>query len=277
MKKLLLILLAVSLLFVFAACNDKQEETTTDTAELTVIKVGATPTPHAELLYLLVDDMAALGYDLQVIEFNDYVIPNTSVDTGELDANYFQHIEYMQNFNANNGTALFALAEIHYEPFGIYAGTRSSLDELEAGDTIAVPNDGTNEARALLLLQQEGLITLDASVDQVLATVLDIVENPLNLNIMELESAQLARALDDCAFAVINGNYALSVGLIATQDAVALENDDSLARTRYVNVLVCKEGNEENAGLLALADLLKSDEIRTYIDDTYQGAVVPLF
>ena len=196
------------------------------------------------------------------------------VDGGDIDANYFQHVPYLDDFNAENGTALVSVAGIHYEPFGIYPGTKADLAELTDGDVIAVPNDTTNEARALLLLQDNGIITLKQGAD-LKATVKDIEENPYNINIQELEAAQVSRVKDEVAFVVLNGNYALEAGFSVAHDAVAYESSDSVAAQTYVNVLVVKEGNENKEGILALAEVLKSQEIKQYIIDTYDGAVVP--
>ncbi len=238
------------------------------------ITVAASPTPHAEILAEAAKILEKEGWTLDVIEFEDYVQPNLVVDSGEIDANYFQHVPYLDNFNEENGTALVSVAGIHYEPFGIYPGQKAALDELSDGDVIAVPNDTTNEARALLLLQDNGVITLKEGAG-LTATVKDIVENPNNIEIKELEAAQVSRVKDEVAFVVLNGNYALEAGFSVGKDAVAYEKSDSEAAKTYVNVLVVKEGNEENEGIQALADVLKSDAIKEYINNTYDGAVVP--
>lgn len=238
------------------------------------ITVAASPTPHAEILAQAAKLLADQGWTLEVTEFEDYVQPNLVVDGGDIDANYFQHVPYLDDFNAENGTALVSVAGIHYEPFGIYPGTKADLAELTDGDVIAVPNDTTNEARALLLLQDNGIITLKQGAD-LKATVKDIEENPYNINIQELEAAQVSRVKDEVAFVVLNGNYALEAGFSVAHDAVAYESSDSVAAQTYVNVLVVKEGNENKEGILALAEVLKSQEIKQYIIDTYDGAVVP--
>lgn len=238
------------------------------------ITVAASPTPHAEILAQAAKLLADQGWTLEVTEFEDYVQPNLVVDGGDIDANYFQHVPYLDDFNAENGTALVPVAGIHYEPFGIYPGTKADLAELTDGDVIAVPNDTTNEARALLLLQDNGIITLKQGAD-LKATVKDIEENPYNINIQELEAAQVSRVKDEVAFVVLNGNYALEAGFSVAHDAVAYESSDSVAAQTYVNVLVVKEGNENKEGILALAEVLKSQEIKQYIIDTYDGAVVP--
>ena len=238
------------------------------------ITVAASPTPHAEILAEAGKILAKQGWTLKVTEFEDYVQPNLVVDSGEIDANYFQHVPYLDNFNEEKGTHLVSIAGIHYEPFGIYPGTKSSLKDIAKGDTIAVPNDTTNEARALLLLQANGIIKLKDGAG-LTATVLDIVENPYDINIQELEAAQVSRVKDEVAFIVLNGNYALEAGFSVGKDSIAYEKSDSEAAKTYVNVLVVKEGNEDNEGLKALAEVLKSDEIREFIEKTYDGAVVP--
>lgn len=241
-----------------------------------VITVAASPTPHAEILEQAKQILADEGYDLEVTEFEDYVQPNNVVESGEFDANYFQHINYLNSFNEENGTHLVIAdnGRIHYEPFGIYGGTKSSLDDIADGDAIAIPNDTTNEARALLLLQQEGLITLKDGVG-VTATVNDIEENPHNLELVEVEAAQVSKQLGSVAFGVINGNYALQAGLNVENDALATESADGDAIQQYVNVIAVEEGNESSPKIKALTDALHSDTIVNYINDTYSGAVVP--
>ena len=238
------------------------------------ITVAASPVPHAEILAEAAKILAKEGWTLKVTEFEDYVQPNLVVDSGEIDANYFQHVPYLDDFNAEKGTHLVSVAGIHYEPFGIYPGTKASLSDIADGDVIAVPNVTTNEARALLLLQDNGIIKL-ADGAGLTATVKDIVENPHNVKIQELEAAQVSRVKDEVAFVVLNGNYALEAGFSVAHDAVAYETSASTAAKTYVNVLVVKEGNENNEGIQALAKGLKSDEIKQFIIDTYDGAVVP--
>ena len=265
MKKILATLLAVLMIASLVACGAKTDDKT--------LTVGATPAPHCEILEVAKELMAAKGYELKIQEFN--VIPNDSVEEGELDANYFQHITYMNNFNEEHGTHLVSVAGIHYEPFGLYAGQTATLEELAEGARIAVPNDGTNEARALLLLEQEGLIVLKEGVG-LSATKSDIAENPMDLDIVEMEALQLTATLQDVDMAVINGNYAIDAGL-KVADAVAVEAADGDAAEAYVNVLTVKEGNEENEAVLALVEALKSDEVKAFIEETYAGSVVPLF
>ena len=249
-------------------------ETTAASGDLTPIKVAASATPHAEILEQAKPLLAEQGYDLQVTVFNDYVQPNEVVESGDFDANYFQHIPYLESFNEEKGTHLVNAGGIHYEPFGIYPGTKSSLDDLAEGDTIAVPNDTTNEARALLLLQDNGIITLKDGAG-LEATVNDIAENPKNIKIQELEAAQVARVTGEVAYVVLNGNYALEAGYSVAKDALAYEKSDSEAAKTYVNVIAVKEGNENNPAIKALVDTLKSDTIKQYINDTYDGAVIP--
>lgn len=238
------------------------------------ITVAASATPHAEILEQAKPILEKEGWELEVTVFDDYVQPNLVVESDEFDANYFQHIPYLDNFNAEQGTHLVNAGGIHYEPFGIYPGTKSTLDELEDGDTIAVPNDTTNEARALLLLQDNGIITLKEGAG-LEATVKDIEENPKNIKIQELEAAQVARVKDEVAFVVLNGNYALEAGFSVGQDSIAYEKADSEAAKTYVNVIAVKEGNENSEAIQALVNALKSEEITNYINQTYDGAVIP--
>ncbi|MCI6713727.1 MAG: MetQ/NlpA family ABC transporter substrate-binding protein [Lachnospiraceae bacterium] len=238
------------------------------------ITVAASATPHAEILEQVKPILAEQGWDLEVTVFDDYVQPNLVVESGEFDANYFQHIPYLESFNEEQGTHLVNAGGIHYEPFGIYPGTKSDLTTLEKGDVIAVPNDTTNEARALLLLQDNGVITLKDGVG-LEATVRDIVENPNEIEIQELEAAQVPRVIDEVAFVVLNGNYALEAGYNVVNDSIAYEKADSEAAKTYVNIIAVKEGNENNEGIVALVEALKSDEIKEYINNTYSGGVIP--
>ena len=238
------------------------------------IKVAATIIPHAEILAEASKILAKQGWTLEVTEFEDYVQPNLVVESGDFDANYFQHIPYLNSFNDEQGTHLVNAGGIHYEPFGIYPGTKATLDELADGDTIAVPNDTTNEARALLLLQANGIITLKEGAG-LTATVLDIESNPKNIKIQELEAAQVPRVKDEVAFVVLNGNYALEAGFSVGKDSIAYEKSDSEAAKTYVNIIAVKEGNENNEGIKALVEVLKSDAIRDFINNKYDGAVIP--
>ena len=259
------------------AANTESPAASTETGSLegTTLKVGATPAPHAEILEVVKDILAEQGITLDIVQYNDYVQPNNAVEDGSLDANYFQHITYMNDFNDQNGTHLVSAAEVHYEPMSLYAGKVSSLDELADGALIGVPNDATNEGRALLVLQQEGLITLaeDAGIT---ATINDIVDNPKNLQFSEMEAAQLPLRLADLDMAVINGNYAIDAGL-SMDDALATESADGEAAQAYVNVLAVKEGREDDPAIQALAAALCSDEVKTYIEENYNGAVVAVF
>lgn len=244
-------------------------------AELKEIKVGASPAPHAEILEAAAPVLEKEGYKLSVVEYTDYVQPNLALDTGELDANYFQHLPYLEQFNAERGTKLVSAGAIHYEPFGIYAGKAASLDALADKATVAVPNDATNEARALLLLEAQGLLKLTDGVG-LKATKNDIVENPKNLEILEVEAAQIPRSLQDVDIAVINGNYAIDADL-KVSDALAVEASDSEAATTYGNVVAVQEGKENDEAVKALIKALTSDEVKSFIETTYDGAVVPLF
>lgn len=242
--------------------------------EDTTITVAASATPHAEILEQAVPLMAEKGYDLEITVFDDYIMPNEVVESGEFDANYFQHIPYLNSFNEERGTHLVNAGGIHYEPFGIYPGTKDSLDDIAEGDTIAVPNDTTNEARALLLLQDNSIITLKDGVG-LEATVNDITENPYNVEIVELAAEQVARVAEETAFIVLNGNYALQAGYSVANDAIAYETSDSEAAQTYVNVIAVKEGNENLDSIKTLVEVLKSDEIKDFINTTYDGAVIP--
>ena len=258
---------------VLAGCAGSGSNSGSDDKTITV---AATPSPHAEILNDAVKPLLEKeGYTLEVKEFTDYVQPNTVTEEGEVDANYFQHITYLNNFNEEKGTHLVSVADVHYEPFGLYPGKTKSLDALADGATVAVPNDATNEARALLLLQDAGLITLkdDAGIN---ATVNDIVSNPKNLQLKEVEAATVPNIVADVDIACINGNYAIPAGF-KTNDALATESATSLAAEAYANVLVVKDGNQDSDKIKALVKALTSDEVRTYINDTYAGAVVPVF
>lgn len=298
MKKRVLssILAGVLAVSVFAGCGSKTEDnsqaadnSTTSATEAAAeesteaggtveskgtIKVAASATPHAEILAAAKPILAEQGWDLEVTEFDDYVLPNEVVESGEMDANYFQHVPYLDSFNEEKGTHLVEVGKIHYEPFGIYPGTKSSLDDIADGDVIAVPNDTTNEARALLLLQDNGIITLKDGAG-LEATVNDIAENPYNVEIQELAAESVARVADEVAYVVLNGNYALQAGFSVAKDALAYEKSDSEAAKTYVNVIAVKEGNEDSEKIQALVDVLKSDELKDFINEKYDGAVIP--
>ncbi len=269
MKKLIaaaltgaLVLGTVGTSVVFAADDDK------------TITVAASETPHSEILEAAKPILEEEGYDLEVTVFDDYVQPNEVVESGDFDANYFQHIPYLNSFNEEKGTHLVNAGGIHYEPFGIYPGTKSSLDDIADGDTIAVPNDTTNEARALLLLQDNGIIKLKDGAG-LEATVNDIEENPYNVEIVELAAEQVARVAEETSYIVLNGNYALQAGYSVSKDALAYETSDSEAAKTYVNVIAVKEGNENSDKIKALVDVLKSDEIKDFINEKYDGDVIP--
>ena len=276
-KRILTAALALTLSLSLAACGAKEEtpaETTPDEtpAETTTLTVAASPTPHAQILEQCVPILAEQGIELVINEYSDYVVPNTAVEDGDEDANYFQHIPYLEEFNASRGTHLVDVASVHIEPMAIYAGKTASLEELPDGASIAVPNDPTNEGRALLLLEAQGLITLSDS-SNLSSTPKDIAENPKNLTFVEVEAATIPSIVSEVDLAVINSNYALGAGYNPVTDSLAIESSDS----PYVNVLVVKEGNEDNPAIQALVEALHSDTIRTYIEDTFDGAVVPAF
>lgn len=277
MKKRLLSLTLAGILAVGAltGCGSSSD---TDKGETTenkgTITVAASETPHSEILEQAKKILKEEGWDLEITVFNDYVQPNNVVESGDFDANYFQHIPYLEDFNKEHGTHLVNAGGIHYEPFGIYPGTKDSLDAIAKGDVIAVPNDTTNEARALLLLQDNGIIKLKDGVG-LEATVNDIEENPYEVEIQELEAAQVSRVTGEVAFVVLNGNYALEAGFSVGKDAIAYEKSDSEAAQTYVNVIAVKEGNEDSEKIKALVEALESDEIRDYINETYDGAVIP--
>ena len=276
MKKKTIIALALSialLLMLLTACGGGDKNAPSGPTPLVI---GATPVPHTEILEFIKDKMAAEGIDLQIRTFTDYVQPNLATESGELDANFFQHVPYMNNFNEANGTNMVSVFPVHFEPLGLYKARAQSISELGSGSIIAVPNDPTNGARAFQLLEANGLITLreGAGID---ATKLDIIDNPLNLDIRELESAQIPHNLPDVHMAVINGNFALQAGLELEKDAVAVEDKDSLSAVTYANPIVVKAGNENNAAIQTLIRVLKTDEVRDFINEKYQGRVVPVF
>ncbi len=253
--------------------SDSQQ--TENATENVVLKVGANITPHAEILEVAKPILAEQGITLEIVRLEDSVTPNTGVIEGSLDANYFQHVPYLEQFNKENGSDLVSVGAVHYEPFGIYAGRVTDLKDLQEGAVIAVPNNVTNEARALLLLAQEGIITLkeDAGIN---ATVEDIVENPLNVQFKELAPEQLVAALPDVDVAVINGNYAIEGGLHVSQ-ALAVEANDGLAAQTYGNIIATSPAKADDPAVKALVEVLQGPEIAKYIQDTYDGAVVPLF
>lgn len=268
MKKIISILLALLVVAGFAGCGTTTGSTGSSTKK--VIKVGASPEPHAKILQLIKPILAKEGYDLQITEFTDYVQPNTALESGELDANFFQHVPYLKQFNKDKGTHLTYTVKVHLEPMGVYSKKVTKLDDLKNGATVAVPNDPTNEARALRVLEKSGLIKLKSGD---LVTKLDITDNPKNIKVQELDAAQLPRVLQDVDAAVINSNYAIQAGLNPTKDAIAIESKDS----PYANVLAVKEGNENKDYIKALSKALNSPEVKKYIEDTYKGAIIPAF
>ena len=266
-------ILSVSLILalLITACTPAQTQTESSTLK---VKVGASPVPHAEILAYIRDNLAAAaGLEIEIVEFTDYVQPNLALNDGQLDANFFQHLPYLENFNANRGTDLVSIANVHIEPLGIYSKTITDLSQVPDGAVVTIPNDDTNGGRALNLLAANGFITLkpDAGFS---ATVADIADNPKNLKISELEAAQLVRALDDAVLAVINGNYALEGGLIPSKDALALESSEN---NPYVNILAVKRGSENDEAILALVKLLTSAEVKAFIEEKYAGSVLPAF
>ncbi len=292
MKKLLALTLALVLCLGLAACGggtstdtDTNADTSSDAdtngdatanGEAITLTVGATPNPHAEILAQVKDDLAAEGIDLVVKEYSDYVVPNTAVEEGDLDANYFQHTPYMEKFNEENGTHLVSVGKIHYEPMGIYPGLTKTLEELPDGATIAVPNDATNEARALQLLAAQGLIELkeDAGLN---ATPNDITSNPKNLQFKELEAAMLPQTASEVDLSVINSNFAMEGGMNPATDSLASEDADSEAAQTFANIIAVKEGHENDPAIQALVKALQSDKVKEYIEKTYSGAVVAVF
>ncbi len=263
-----------------AQSDTSAQSSETETAALDIvpgngetIKIAASPIPHAEILQKAAEILKDYGYELDIVEFEDYVQPNLVVESGEFDANYMQHIPYLESFNEEQGTHIVSAGGIHYEPFGIYPGTKKSLDEISDGDKIAIPNDTTNEARALLLLQDNGLLTLNDGAG-LTATVNDIKDNPHNIEFVELEAAQVARVIDEVEYVVLNGNYALEAGYSVSKDSIAYEANDSIAAQTYVNIIGVKEGNENTDKIKALVTVLKSDDIKKFIEDTYDGAVI---
>lgn len=257
-----------------SSTSSSNQSSSQDNTQKKTITVAASQTPHSEILAEAAKILEKQGYELKVTVFDDYVQPNNVVESGEFDANYMEHVPYMEQFNKENGTHIVNAGGIHYEPFGIYPGTKKKLDDLAEGDTIAIPNDTTNEARALLLLQDNGLLTLKDGAG-LTATINDIKENPKKLKFQELEAAQVAKVKDEVAFVVLNGNYALEAGYSVSKDSIAYEKADSEAAKTYVNIIGVKEGNENSDGIKALVKVLKSDDIKKFINDKYDGAVIP--
>ena len=282
MKKIAASVLALALAASLVACGSgtassaaSSEAASSEAAsgETTVLKVGASPSPHAEILEQVKPILAEQGIDLQITEFDDYVMPNTAVEDGSLDANYFQHLPYMEDFNAKNGTHLVSVGVIHYEPMGLYPGKSSDPANVPDGTKIGIPGDNTNGARALLLLEAQGILKLKEGVG-LEATELDIVENPHNVEIVPMEAANLPASLPDLDFAVINGNYASGAGIGDT--VLVAEDADSVASQTYGNIVAVKEGHENDPAVQALVEALKSEPIKQYIKDNYNGIVMPM-
>lgn len=279
------VIVAAFAAFALAGCGSSQSSDSgssssssdNSSSEDKTITVAASPTPHADILNNAVAPILEKdGYTLEVKEFTDYVQPNTVTEEGEVDANYFQHKPYLDNFNQEQGTHLVSVEPVHYEPMGIFSHKISSLSDLANGAVVAVPNDATNEARALLLLQQEGVIQVKDPSD-INTTTNDITSNPKNITFKEVEAASVPTIIDDVDIAVINGNYAQTAGFKVNEDALAKEASDSVAAQTYANVLVVKDGNQDTDKTKELAKALNSDEVRDYINNTYDGAVVPVF
>ena len=289
MKKFFALALTLALALSLTACGggttpsnsntpDNSTETPSNTGaqEPVTLRVAATSVPHAEILEQVKPLLAEQGIDLIITEYSDYVIPNTAVDEGDEDATYFQHLPYLEQFNAERGTDIVSVAAIHYEPMGIYGGKTASLEELADGATVAVPNDATNEARALQLLAAQGLIEVDPAAG-LNATPNDITSNPKNLQIKELSAEMLPNTVEEYDLNVINSNYAMQVGLNPAQDSLASEDADSEAAQTFANIVAVKAGNENDERVLALIEALKSDTIRDFINEKYQGSVLPMF
>ena len=280
-KKFLSLILALALSASLTACGSSGTTETADdadsgdTTETVTLKVAASPTPHAEILEQVKPILAEQGIDLVITEYGDYIVPNTAVDEGDEDANYFQHTPYLEQFNAENGTDLVSVGKIHYEPMGIYAGKTASLEELPDGATIAVPNDATNEARALQLLAAPGLIEIDPEAG-LNATPNDITSNPKNLEFTELDAAMIPNTIEEFDLNVINSNYALQAGLNPAEDALASEDAASDAAQTYANIVAVKAGHENDPAIVALVDALHSEEIQEFINTTYAGSVLPI-
>lgn len=272
MKKNIITLLVLLSVFALVSCSNQSAKTSTNDGEVKKITIAVSPVPHAEIVAHAQKELEKKGYELEIREFNDYVQPNLAVQSGEVDANYFQHQPYLDDFNKEHNTDIVSIAAVHFEPFGIYAGTKKSFEELEKGDKIAVPNDTTNEARALLLLQDAGLIKLKDGVG-ITATVMDIVENDLDLDILEIESAQIPRVLDSVALAGMNGNYALEAGY-KVSDGIFIESEKSQAAKLYANIVCVKKGRENEDFAKALAEAIKSKEVKDFITSTYDKSVV---
>ena len=281
MKKILALTFALCMALGLAACGGGEapaaegDDAAAADQEAVTLKVAASPTPHAEILAQAKDALAKEGITLEVTEYNDYVIPNTAVEEGDMDVNFFQHKPYLDDFNTERGTHLVSAGAVHYEPMGVYAGKTTSIDALGDGAVIAVPNDTVNEARALLLLQDQGIIKVDPEAG-LAATPNDITENPKNISFKEVEAAMLPNIVNEVDLAVINSNFALGGGLNPVEDALASEGAESEGAKTYGNIIAVKEGKENDPAVQTLVKVLQSEEMQTFINETYQGAVVPV-
>lgn len=289
-KKLLALSMALALTLTAAACGGKTEPASSSEAvapessqaesseaasgETVTLKVGASPAPHAEILESIKPVLEQEGIQLEIVEFTDYVLPNKALDAGDIDANYFQHLPYLENFNQENGTDLVSAAAIHFEPLGVYPGKAASVDALADGASIAVPNDPTNEARALLLLQKLGVIKLKDGAD-LESTPLDIVENPKNIKFEEMEAAQLPNVLPDVDLAVINGNYAVSAGI--ADKVLTTEDKESEAAKEFANIIAVRAGDDTRPEIQKLVEALQSEDVAKFINEKYNGTVIPVF
>lgn len=277
-KKIIALAAAAALTLSLAACSGNNSSSTADNsssdASSTVIRVGASPSPHAEILEFAKDQLAAKGYELEIVEFTDYVMPNVALYEGDLDANFFQHTPYLDNYNEQNGTDLVSACKVHFEPMGLYSEILTSVSDVAEGSKVGVPNDPTNEARALNLLEAQGLIKLREGAG-LNATPLDIEENPLNLEFVELEAAQLPRNLSEFAIAAINGNYAIEAGIL--DKVIVNEAADSESAQEYANILAVQSGELETDKTKALVEALTSDETREFINAQYEDQFIPVF
>ena len=274
-KRLFALLAAAVLTVSLTACSGGEEPSSTvDAADDKTISVGASPSPHAEILEAVRDQLADKGYELDIVEFTDYVMPNVALSEGDLDANFFQHTPFLEEYNASNNDTLTAVCKVQFEPMGLYSDTLTSVDQITEGAKVGVPNDPTNEARALNLLEAQGLITL-AKGAGLNATPLDIVENPLGLEFVELEAAQLPRNLSEFAIAAINGNYAIDAGIL--DKVIVNESSDSESAQEYGNVLVVRAEDADSEKTKALVEVLNSDETRDFINSEYAGVFIPVF
>ena len=277
-KNIIALAAAAALTLSLAACSGNNSSSTADNsssdASSTVIRVGASPSPHAEILEFAKDQLAAKGYELEIVEFTDYVMPNVALYEGDLDANFFQHTPYLDNYNEQNSTDLVSACKVHFEPMGLYSEILTSVSDVAEGSKVGVPNDPTNEARALNLLEAQGLIKLREGAG-LNATPLDIEENPLNLEFVELEAAQLPRNLSEFAIAAINGNYAIEAGIL--DKVIVNEAADSESAQEYANILAVQSGELETDKTKALVEALTSDETREFINTQYEDQFIPVF